>query len=92
MAGRAARIAAQCRAASDFDGPPPAPEPREQLLDGIERYRRRVRAPKADLHRVRSARFPASCAKAKARDHVDALAARGAPSVSELVELASPGA
>jgi hypothetical protein len=26
----------------DFDGPPPAPEPREQLLDGIERYRRRV--------------------------------------------------
>jgi hypothetical protein len=42
MAGRAARIAAQCRAASDFDGPPPAPEPREQLRDGIERYRRRV--------------------------------------------------
>jgi len=43
MAGRAARIAAQCRVVTgDFDGPPPAPEPREQLLDGIERYRRRV--------------------------------------------------
>ena len=39
-----------------------------------------------DAHRIRSAPFPSSYAKAQARAHIAALAQRGAPDVTLLVE------
>ncbi|WP_354134414.1 hypothetical protein [Bradyrhizobium sp. S3.9.1] len=66
------------------------PEPKllkgETVLDAIERLRRRGRELKADLHRIRSAPFPSSHAKAQMREQIEALAQRGAPSVSLLIE------
>jgi hypothetical protein len=57
------------------------------LLDAIENRRRRVRELRADLHRIASAPFPSSHAKARMRAQIEALAMQGAPSVSRLVEL-----
>jgi hypothetical protein len=62
----------------------------ESLIDGIERHRRRVRELKADLHRIASAPFPSSHAKAQMRRQIEQLAERGEPSVSRLVELDGP--
>jgi hypothetical protein len=70
----------------DFDGEPPKLLKGESLLDGISRLQRRGRELKADLHRIRSAPFPSSHAKAKMRAEIEALAMSGAPSVSELIE------
>ena len=58
----------------------------EDVLTFVERHRRRVRELKADLHRIESAPFPSSHAKQKMRQTVEALAQRGAPSVSHLIE------
>jgi hypothetical protein len=58
----------------------------EGLVDAIERVRRRGRELKADLHRIESAPFPSSHAKQKMRAQIEALAARGAPDVSVLLE------
>jgi hypothetical protein len=43
------------------------------LIDAIENRRRRVRELKADLHRIRSAPFPSSHAKAQMRAQVEQL-------------------
>ncbi|MET4518122.1 hypothetical protein [Bradyrhizobium sp. I1.7.5] len=69
---------------------PPKLNKGEDVLSGIERFRRRVRELRADLHRIASAPFPSSYAKAQMRAQVEALARRGAPSVSRLVELDGP--
>jgi hypothetical protein len=74
-------------ALEDFEGPKPTLNKNENLLDGIERHRRRVRELKADLHRIASAPFPSAHAKQRAREQIEALAMQGAPSVSALVEL-----
>ncbi len=69
---------------------PPKLDKGEDVLSGIERLRRRVRELRADLHRIASAPFPSSYDKAQMRAQVEALAQRGAPSVSRLVELDGP--
>jgi hypothetical protein len=75
----------------DHDGPEPKLAKGENgLLDAIENRRRRVRELRADLHRIRSAPFPSSYAKARIREQIEALAMQGAPSVSRLVELDGP--
>jgi hypothetical protein len=75
----------------DCDGPEPKLLKGENgLLDAIENRRRRVRELRADLHRIASAPFPSSHAKARAREQIEALAMLGAPSVSRLVELDGP--
>jgi hypothetical protein len=73
-------------ALEDFNGPEPQLPKSESITDGIERLRRRERELKSDLHRIRSATFPSSLAKAKVRAEIEALAVRGAPSVSDVVE------
>ncbi|MEY9131930.1 hypothetical protein ACVMII_000798 [Bradyrhizobium diazoefficiens] len=74
-----------------YDGPEPKLAKGENgLLDAVENRRRRVRELRADMHRIRSAPFPSSYAKAQMRAQVEALAQRGAPSVSRLVELDGP--
>ena len=70
----------------DFDGPVPKLNGKETILDGIERLRRRGRELRADLHRIESAPFPSSFAKARMREQVETLARRGTPTVSLLVE------
>ena len=62
----------------------------EAVVDGIERLRRRCRELKADQHRIASAPYPSSYAKAQMRAQIEALAMQGAPSVSRLVELDGP--
>lgn len=69
---------------------PPPLKKGEGILDAVEARRRRVRELRADLHRIRSAPFPSSYAKQRMRAQVEALAQRGAPSVSRLVELDGP--
>jgi hypothetical protein len=59
---------------------------KETLLDGIEKLRRRGRELQADAHRIRSGPYPSSWAKEQARAQVAALAQRGAPNVTLLVE------
>jgi hypothetical protein len=59
----------------------------EGVLDAVERVRRRVRELRADLHRIDSAPYPSSYAKAQMRAQIEALAMQGAPSVSSLIEL-----
>ena len=54
--------------------------------DGISRLQRRGRELKAVLHRIRSAPFPSSYAKAQMRAQIEALAMQGAPNVSDLIE------
>jgi hypothetical protein len=49
----------------------------ESLLDAISRLRHRGRELQADLHRIRSAPFPSSHAKARMREQVEILAQRG---------------
>jgi hypothetical protein len=56
------------------------------LLDQIENRRRRVRELRADLHRLESACLPASFAKQRIREQVEALAMRGQIDVSPVVE------
>jgi hypothetical protein len=56
------------------------------ITDAIERYRRRGRELKADLHRVQSAPYPSSYAKAQMRAQIEALAVSGAPNVANLIE------
>jgi hypothetical protein len=48
--------------------------------------RRRVRELKADLHRIRSAPFPSSYAKAKIKREIEALAMQRQPVVSNVLE------
>ena len=56
----------------------------ETLLEAIERHRRRARELRADVVRVQSAPYPSGHCKEKLRQEVEALAARGAPSVAGL--------
>ena len=65
---------------------PPKLNKGESILDGIERLRRRVRELRADHHRVASAPYLSSYCKARVREQIEALAQRGAPDVSTLVE------
>lgn len=71
-----------------------ASEPRllkgENILDAVERLRRRARELKADAHRIRSAPYPSSYCKQQARAQVEALAQRGAVSVARLIEHDGP--
>ena len=67
--------------------PPKLNKGENGLLDAIENRRRRVRELRADLHRIASAPFPSSYAKAQMRAQIEALAMQGAPSVSSLIEL-----
>ena len=69
---------------------PPPLKKGEDVLDAVEARRRRVRELRADKHRVESAAYPSSHAKAKMRQQIEQLAMQGAPSVSRLVELDGP--
>jgi hypothetical protein len=66
---------------------PPRLNKGESIPAAIERLRRRGRELRADQHRVRSAPYPSAYAKQRMREQIEALAMRGAPSVSALVEL-----
>jgi hypothetical protein len=56
------------------------------LLDAIENRRRRVRELRAAAHRIESAPFSSAHARAKIREEVEALATRGRPIVTEIIE------
>ena len=56
------------------------------LLMFVETQRRRVRELKSDIARIDAAPFPSAHCKQKLREHITALAERGRPSVSRLVE------
>lgn len=58
----------------------------ESVTDVIERLRRRCYELRADLNRIESAAFPSSHAKKKMREQIEALAARGQPNASSLIE------
>ena len=70
----------------DHETEPPKLLKSESLLDGIERLRRRGRELRADLHRIASAPFPSSHAKAQMRRQIEILAQRGQPDVGLLIE------
>lgn len=56
----------------------------------VERCRQRVRELKADLHKVQSAPYPSSYAKAVAAEYVERLRDIGAPAVHFLLEAGVP--
>ena len=58
----------------------------EDILTAVERLRRRSRELNADCAYHQSAPFPSEGARAKARQTVEALAMRGAPNVSRMIE------
>jgi hypothetical protein len=58
----------------------------EDLLGGLEKLRRRARELRADLHRVESAPQLSAVAKQRMVEQVEALAVRGRPTVSLLIE------
>jgi hypothetical protein len=70
----------------DFDGKPPSLAKSEIVTDAIERLRRRGRELRADQRRVQSAPYPSSYCKQRAKEQIEALAQRGAPDVSLLIE------
>jgi hypothetical protein len=61
----------------------------ERISDGVERYRHRLRELAADLHRVKSAPWPSSVAKAAAKAQIEALAAAAAPDCESAIEFGS---
>lgn len=69
---------------------PPKMLKNETGAAAIERIRRRLRELDADAHRVNSAPFPSSVAKAVAAAHIDRLAKAATPIVSSLVEFGGP--
>jgi hypothetical protein len=71
----------------DYDeGEPPKPNKNETIITAIERLRRRGRELRADLHRIASAPFPSAYCKQRMAAQIEALAMRGAPDVSMLIE------
>lgn len=66
---------------------PPKLAKNGNLVEAIERERHRIRELRADAHRVASCPFPSSHTKRRMREAIEALAERGRPSVSRLVEL-----
>lgn len=74
----------------EIETEPPKLNKGEDVLSGIERLRRRGRELRADLHRIASAPYASAYCKERMRAQVEALAQRGAPSVSRLVELDGP--
>ncbi|QIG93489.2 hypothetical protein [Bradyrhizobium sp. 6(2017)] len=74
----------------DHEGEPPELKKGEDDLSAVERLRRRGRELRADLHRIRSAPFPSSHAKQRMRAEIEALAQRGAPVVTNLIEHDGP--
>ncbi|MEH2565603.1 hypothetical protein [Bradyrhizobium sp. AZCC 2289] len=74
------------------DDPPLSELPKkgETLSDGVARYRHRLRELAADLHRVRGSPWPSSVAKAKMREHIEALTAAAAPNCDSAIEHGLP--
>ena len=66
--------------------PPKLAKGENGLLDAVSRLRHHCRELRADLHRIESAPFPSSYAKRKMREQIEALAQRGVPDVSVLIE------
>jgi hypothetical protein len=62
----------------------------ERIADAIEARRHRLRELAANAHRVRSAPWPSSVAKAKMREQIEALAAAAAPNCDSAIEHGSP--
>ena len=62
----------------------------ETIADGVERYRHRLRELAADLHRVKSAPWPSSAAKAAAKAQIDALAEAAQPDIDRCIEHGLP--
>jgi hypothetical protein len=76
-------------AADEVDGDA-KPKKGESLESAIDRFRKRLRELAADRDAVAAAMLPAADAKAAARRQIEALAARGAPDLTRLLEV--PGA
>jgi hypothetical protein len=57
-----------------------------RIEPAVERYRLRLREHDADAHRVRSAPFPASAAKAAAKEFIDRLADEAQPDLDRAIE------
>jgi hypothetical protein len=70
----------------DIEGKPPQLLKNETVIDAIERHRRRGRELKADLHRIQSAPYGSAHARAKIKQEIEALATRGVPVVSDVIE------
>jgi hypothetical protein len=70
----------------DFETPEVKLAKGESLMDALDKVRRRGRELKADLHRIASAPYPSSHARAKIRTEVEALAMQGTPVVSNVIE------
>jgi hypothetical protein len=69
-----------------YEGEPPEVTPGETAKEALERVRRERATLAADLHEVRCAPIPSSMVKARIKAEVEALAERGAPNLSHLVE------
>lgn len=70
----------------DHEVEPPKLAKGETLQDAISKLQRRGRELKADLNRIQSAPYPSAHVRAKVRAEVEALASRGMPVVSDVVE------
>jgi hypothetical protein len=70
----------------DQDGEPPKLNKGESVTDAISRLQRRGRELRADLHRLASAPYPSSYCKQRMAAQIEALAQRGAPDVTLLIE------
>ena len=70
----------------DIDAKPPMLNKGESLPDAIARLQRRGRELKSDLARISAAPYPSAHVRAKIRAEVEALASRGMPVVSDIVE------
>jgi len=62
----------------------------ERIADAVERHRHRLRELAADRHRLKSAPWPSSVAKEKAKAEIERLAEAGAPDVDRAIEYGLP--
>jgi hypothetical protein len=69
-----------------YGGKPPSPRKGEAPLASVQRVRQEIAQAKAGLHTVRSAPIPSAVAKAKIKAEVEALAERGEPDTSPILE------
>jgi hypothetical protein len=79
-------VPGDCTLEAAVEVEPPPLKKGEGILDAVEARWRRVRELRADLHRIASAPYPSSHARAKIRQEAEGLALLGAPIVSNVIE------
>jgi hypothetical protein len=58
----------------------------QSLIDAIQNRERRIRELQSDARRVEASPLPAACVRQRMKDQISAIAARGAPNVSRLIQ------